>query len=309
MGQAAAVGIDVGGTKLLALVVDEEGTILERRRLESPRADVDGLVAAIVSASEEMAPGLPVGIGVAGIVSADGTLRYGPNLDLADVPLRALVRSELGLPVAVDNDATVALVGELRAGAARDHDDVVMLTLGTGVGGAVAVGGQVVAGTNAMAGELGHMPVLDGGRRCPCGNDGCLEAYASGRAIGLRARELVERSSDASQLREVEHVDGKAVTLAALDGDELALRVVIEAGYWLGVGIMGLVNALDPGIVVVGGGAATLAGQLMLPEAEVVVAERILGAAHRPVPPIVQAELEDDAGAVGAALLALDTSS
>lgn len=305
MTDAAAIGIDVGGTKLLAVAVAHDGTVRDRRRLETPRADADALVARIAGVARELGADLPVGIGIAGIVSRDGTLRYGPNVELRDVPLRARVETEIDVPVAVDNDATVALVGELATGAARDHDDVVLLTLGTGVGGAVAVRGELVTGGNGMAGELGHVPVLDGGRLCPCGNRGCLEAYASGSAIGARARELLAESDEATSLREASEVDGKATTLAALDGDELALRVLREAGYWLGVGITGLVNALDPDIVVVGGGAATLAAQLMIPEAQEVVSARILGAAHRPVPPIVRAELEDDAGAVGAAMLAL----
>lgn len=301
-----AVGIDVGGTKLLALAVTERGDIVERARRTSPVGDPDALVEEIVSLAREIGDGLPVGAGIAGIVGRDGVVRYGPNLEIEDVALRERLRTTLDVPVVVANDATVALFGELRAGAARGTEDVVMITLGTGVGGAVVVDGRLVEGSTGMAGELGHVIVRDGGRQCPCGNRGCLEAYASGSAIGLTGQQRLEETDDPSDLREADVVDGKAVTLAALDGDALALEVVREAGYWLGVGLVGIVNILDPELVVVGGGAATTAAPIVLPEAFQVISQRILGAGHRPVPELVQATLGDDAGAVGAALLALE---
>ncbi|MGH3442757.1 MAG: ROK family protein, partial [Nitriliruptorales bacterium] len=251
-------------------------------------------------------PGLPVGVGVAGVVGRDGTLNYAPNLDLTEVPLAARLHGELGVATAVKNDATVALYGEHRAGAARDARDVVMLTLGTGVGGAVLVDGRLVEGAQGMAGELGHIPVRDGGRKCPCGNRGCLEAYASGTAIGRAAQSALEDSDRPSSLRDVETVDGKGVTDAALAGDELARDVMADTGYWLGVGLVGIVNTLDPELVVVGGGAATAAWELLLPVALEVLEGRILGAGHRPVPELVPAELGDDAGAIGAALVLHD---
>lgn len=302
MGEPVAVGVDVGGTKLLALAVAEDGSVADRRRLTSPRGDADALVTTIVDAVGALGPGLPVGVGVAGAVGRDGTVRYGPNLEIADVPLEARLHRELGVPTSVKNDATVALYGEYRAGAARGARDAVMLTLGTGVGGAILVDGQLVEGASGMAGELGHVPVRDGGRRCPCGNRGCLEAYASGTAIGLAARAALAETDRPSSLSDVEEVDGKAVTEAALADDELALDVMREAGYWLGVGLVGIVNALDPEVVVVGGGAATTAWPILMPIAREILEDRVLGAGHRPIPEFVPAQLGDDAGAIGAAL-------
>lgn len=301
-----AVGVDVGGTKLLALAVSGGGQVVDRARTTSPIGDPDALVDAVVELVRELGEGLPIGAGVAGIVSRDGVVRYGPNLDIEDVPLRDRLRDALDVPVTVANDATVALYGEFRAGAARGAEDVVMVTLGTGVGGAVVAGGRLVDGATGMAGELGHVIVQDGGRRCPCGNEGCLEAYASGTAIGVAARRRLDETEDPSSLRDVGDVDGKAVTTAALEGDELALDVLREAGYWLGVGLTGIVNILDPELVVVGGGAATTASPIVLPAAFEVISRRILGAGHRPVPELVRASLGDDAGAIGAALLATD---
>lgn len=303
-GGAVAIGIDVGGTKLLALAVAEDGSVVGRERRTSPTGDPDALVDAVTELARGLGGGVPVGAGVAGIVDRDGVVRYGPNIEIDNLPLQESLTDRLGVPVTVANDATVALYGELQAGAARGARDVVMVTLGTGVGGAVVVEGRLVDGATGMAGELGHVIVRDGGRECPCGNQGCLEAYASGSAIGLVAQERLDGTDEPSELRNSDVVDGKAVTLAALDGDELALGVLREAGYWLGVGLTGIVNILDPELIVVGGGAATTASPILLPEAFEVMSRRILGAEHRPVPELVQASLGDNAGAVGAALLA-----
>ncbi|MDQ3931867.1 MAG: ROK family protein [Actinomycetota bacterium] len=296
----------MGGTKLLVAAVGSEGTILARERLPSPRGDPDELVARITTAATQLGPGLPLGVGVAGIVSRDGVVRYGPNLNVREVDLQRRLARTLEVPVIVRNDATLALYGELHAGAARDARDVVMLTLGTGVGGGIVAEGQLIEGSNGMAGELGHLTVEDGGRRCPCRGRGHLEAYASGSAIGLRAQELLNETDDPSNLREVDLVDGEAVANAAASGDGLALRVLREAGYWLGVGLMSICNALDPETVIIGGGASATAGRFLVPEAVEILGQRILGAGYRPVPPVVIAELGDDAGTIGAAILAYE---
>jgi glucokinase len=301
-----AVGVDVGGTKLLALAVDADGEVVGRQRLTTPRADADALVEALVEAASELASGVPVGVGVAGIVTREGDLRYAPNLQLQDVALGRRLEDELGVRAAVRNDVTVALHGEWQVGAGRGSDDVVMVTLGTGVGGAVVADGRLIEGAHGLGGEIGHIPVRDGGRPCPCGNRGCLEAYASGTAVAALARERLEDGDEHSALRELDEIDGKAVTLAAIDDDPLALEVLRESGYWLGVGLVALVNIFDPEVVLIGGGAATLSAPIVLPEAEGIVAERILGADHRDPPPVRRAALGDDAGAIGAALLARD---
>ncbi|MDP8960414.1 MAG: ROK family protein [Actinomycetota bacterium] len=301
--EAIALGVDIGGTKLLVAAVGSDGTILARERLTSPRGVPDDLVASIMEAATKVGPGLPVGVGVAGIVSRDGVVRYGPNLNIRDVDLQGRLMRDLEVPVVVRNDATVALYGELRVGAARGARDAVMLTLGTGVGGGIVAEGRLVEGTNGMAGEFGHLTVDDGGRRCGCGGRGHLEAYASGSAIGLRAQEMLNETDEASSLRAIDLVDGEAVARAAVDGDELALRVLREGGYWLGVGLMSICNALDPETFIIGGGASASAARFLVPEAVEILGKRILGAGHRPVPPVVTAELGDDAGAIGSALL------
>lgn len=304
--EAIALGVDIGGTKLLVAAVASDGTILARERLTTPRGDPDDLVARITATVTRLGPGLPVGVGVAGIVSRDGVVRYGPNLDIRDVDLERRLTRHLEVPVIVRNDATVALYGELYAGAARGARDVVMLTLGTGVGGGIVAEGRLVEGANGMAGELGHLTVEDGGRRCACGGRGHLEAYASGSALGLRAQELLNETDDASSLREVDIVDGEAVANAAAGGDQVALRVLREGGYWLGVGLMSICNALDPEAVILGGGASAAASRFLVPEAVEILGQRILGAGHRPVPRVVIAALGDDAGTIGSAMLAYE---
>ncbi|MFN2555759.1 MAG: ROK family protein [Nitriliruptorales bacterium] len=302
--EAIAVGVDVGGTKLLAAAVGSDGTIVARERLSSPRGDPEGLVARITTAASELGPGLPLGVGAAGIVSREGVVRYGPNINIRNLDLQGRLTRDLDVPVVVRNDATVALYGELQAGAGRGVRDVVMLTMGTGVGGGIAAEGRLVEGANGMAAELGHLTVEDGGRRCACGGQGHLEAYSSGMVLGLRAQELLHETDDPSSLRGVTLVDGEAVTTAAANGDDVALRVLRESGYWLGVGLTSIVNALDPELLILGGGAAAAAARFLVPEAVEILRERILGAGHRPVPPLVVAELGDDAGMIGSALLA-----
>jgi glucokinase len=309
MSEAVAIGIDVGGTKMLAVSIDADGRIVERRRLTSPRADTAGLVGAVRDAAGELGSGLPVGIGVAGTVSREGALRYSPNLDLREVPLQQMISSELGVRVTVRNDATVALYGEVRAGAAKGSRDVILLTLGTGVGGAILADGTLIEGAGGLGGELGHIIVDDGGRLCPCGSRGCLEAYASGSAVGLRARERLAAEDVASTLRGLDDVDGKQVTLAARDGDGFAMEVLEEAGYWLGVGVTSLVNVVDPEIVVIGGGAATLSAPILIPVATKMMTERVIGSAYRDIPTIVPADLADDAGVIGAAMIVYDEGS
>ncbi len=231
-------------------------------------------------------------------------VRYGPNIGVRDLALAGDLSALVDQPVLVKNDATVAAYGEYRVGAAAAADDIVMLTLGTGVGGGIVVRDEIVEGRWGFAGELGHIIVSEGGRMCPCGNRGCLEAYASGTAIGLTARERLVDREISSSLREVVGLDGKAVTSAAVAGDAFARDVLVDAGFWLGVGMASLANALDPEMIVVGGGAATQAAEFMLPAARTAMADRLLGRAFRTAPEVVHATLGDDAGMVGAALLA-----
>lgn len=308
-----AVGVDVGGTKLAAGLVSADGSVLDRVRADTPDT-ADGIVDAIVEVVERFSTRhnlaqVPVGVGAAGLMSADGTVRFAPNLPWKNFPLREELVGRLPGVVTVDNDANVAAWGEYRFGAGRHaHQSLVMLTVGTGVGGGLVLGDRLLRGDGGMAGELGHLAVLEGGPECPCGATGCLEALASGTAIARFAREARQAGSIAatSPLASipVDDITGKEVTIAAHAGDPDAVELLTAAGRWLGVGIASLIAAFDPEIVVMGGGAMQ-AGHLLLEPAIAAAGERLVGRGYRDMCPIVAAELGDDAGMIGAAALAL----
>ena len=309
-----AVGVDIGGTKVAAGLVAADGSVLERVRRETPEAAgrIELLVADVARelAASAGLDRVPVGVGAAGLVDQRGVIRYAPNIDWVDYPLGQILAADLGWPVTMDNDANVAAWGEYCHGAASGaKTSMVMLTIGTGVGGGLVMENRLVRGVNGMAAEFGHMTVTADGPECGCGQRGHLEALSSGTAIGRRARERLkdgEAPADCLLLAlPVDEVTGKTVTVAAHRGDPFSRSVLAEAGTWLGVGIASLVNALDPEVVVVGGGAME-AGDLLLGPAVVAADAHVLGRAHRDVPPIVRAQLADDAGIVGAAMLALD---
>lgn len=304
--EAVAIGIDIGGTKLVAATIDGGGSVLERRRRETPANDEDLLVSTITSLIVELGAHLPVGVGIAGLVAPDGTYRYGPNLAVRDLPLQARLDEVTSATVAVTNDASAAALGEQRVGAGRGHRDTVLFTLGTGVGGGIVVDGELVVGSQGFGGELGHVIVLEDGRPCPCGNRGCVEAYTSGTSIGIIARERLAEGPDQTSLRDLPYVGGRAVTQAAQDGDRFAQHLLAEAGGWLGVAAASVVNALDPGIVLVGGGAARPAATWLLPSARAALADRLVGSGWRTPPPLELAALGDDAGMVGAGLFAAE---
>lgn len=304
-----AIGLDIGGTKIVAALVDRDGAILVERRVETP---VDGerrtaeLIALVDGLCKEHdLHTTTVGVGAAGLVDLDGVVRYAPNLDWRDYPLRRLLESELGLPVRVENDAAAAAWGEYVVGAGRDAaGGALMLTVGTGVGGGLVTEGRLARGAHGLAAEFGHIIIAEGGPRCPCGNRGCLEALSSGTAIGRAAREAVAARTlpEGSVLYDVDDLSGTDVTVAAQAGDAGAHAVLTEAGRWLGVGIASLVNSLDPEVVIVGGGVID-AGALLLEPATEAYHERLVAREHRSVPPVVAASLGDHAGVIGAALL------
>lgn len=300
-----AIGVDIGGTKIAAGVVDGDGAILRRQRRPTPVDDAKALGRATVEVIADLdAPDAPVGVGVAGWVDLDGRVRTSPNLPgLADEPLRERLEAELASPVAVLNDADAAAWGEFCLGAGREADALAMFMVGTGVGGGLVLHGQLVRGAHGAAGELGHLLVEEGGPLCACGNRGCLEAHASGNAIARKAR---ERRADgvlaAGSALASEELRGEDVAAAAADGDADALAVLADAGFWLGIGVASVVNAFDPAVVVIGGGAAG-AGGLLLEPARRACALRVLGAPAREAPPLVLGELGDP-GLIGAALMA-----
>ncbi|MEX2503628.1 MAG: ROK family protein [Egicoccus sp.] len=307
-----AIGIDIGGTKLVAATIAADGRVLDRRRRETPANDAALLLETLRAAIVELAAGrtdMPVGIGIAGLVSPDGVIRYGPNIGVRDIAIATELADTTSVPIAVVNDASAAALGEQRIGAARGHRDVVMMTLGTGVGGGIVVGGQLLLGAHGFAAEIGHLIVEDGGRPCPCGNRGCIEAYASGSSLGRTAAERVVVYDGETPLRGIDRPTGRDVSQAALGGDELAQQVLLEAGRWLGVAAASLVNVLDPEVLLLGGGAALPTSRWVVPAATEALAERMLGRPWRSAPAFELAALGDDAGMVGAAMLALDRTS
>lgn len=315
-----AAGVDVGGTKVLGRVLDpaDERVALSVARVDTPRGG-DATVAAIaaVVASLEADPAVQavgavtsVGVGIPGLVEASGVLRFAPNLPgVVEYPMRDRLRERLGRDVAVDNDANCATWCEYRLGAARGTTDAVLVTLGTGIGGGIVIGGRPYRGAHGFAGEPGHMQIDPHGPPCPCGRRGCWERYASGSGLGRLGRDAAAAGRAARVVAlaggDAEAVRGEHVTRAAMDGDADAVAIMGEFAHWFAVGVANLVNILDPDVVVVGGGLAG-AGDLFLGPARRAFATLVLAPEHRPDVPIVAAELGPDAGAIGAALLARD---
>ena len=314
---AATIGVDIGGSKILAGVVDSNGRVLARARVATPHLSTTPLVVedTIVDAvrrlrSENDLEVAAAGIGAAGFVDAAGALvRFSPHLSWRDEPVRDALAGRLDLPVVLDNDANAAAAAEMAYGAGRGHRQVLCLTLGTGIGGALVIDGRVFRGANGMAGEFGHMQVVPGGRACECGNRGCWEQYSSGNALVRAARELLkERSAYAHVLHELAagdpaNVTGPLVTRAAAEGDRATLAIFQEVGGWLGTGLAGFVAAFDPELVIVGGGVSD-AGDLLLDPAREALRRTLTGRGFRPEPPLVTASLGADAGFIGAAVVA-----
>jgi glucokinase len=307
--ERVAAGVDVGGTKLLAVAVAADGEVLDELKVATP-ASADGVVEAIADIAESWGDHLPVGLGIAGLVDREGVLRVSPNLPgIASYPFGARLTERLGAAVIVDNDATLATWGELKAGAARGATDAVFVGLGTGIGGGVVSGGVLQRGANGFGGEAGHMIVDPHGPLCPCGRRGCWERFASGTGLGRLARDAAQ-AGQAPRLVELaggdaELVRGEHVAVAAAAGDTTALDVVWEFAWWVAVGIANLVNVLDPEVVVIGGGLAEM-GEVLLDPVRSRYRELVLAPEHRPEVPIVAAQLGERAGAIGAALVAAE---
>ncbi len=304
----AAVGVDVGGTNLRVALVSAHGAVLEDRRAPSS-GDV---VADVLRLAAELGGGdLPLGIGVASLVRNRREAIFGPNLALGRVDLVEALGDGGRRTVVAENDANAATYAEWRLGAGRGHNHVVMVTMGTGVGGGAIVDGRLLRGASGFAGEAGHTPFVEGGRPCLCGRLGCIEAYASGGALAVTAAEALAQSDTPSSLRGLStvDVDGRAVHAAAIGGDALAIGVLEQTGRWLGQAVVGLVNLFDPSLVVVGGGVTDAVGDWVLPVLRATVRDQIEGHGHREPPLIERASLGDTAGMIGAALLALEAST
>jgi glucokinase len=308
-----AIGVDIGGTKVAAGVVDESGQVLTRSRRRTPSRDPEHLVDVVVEIVRQLRSEHDVdiiGVGAAGYIDADrANVLFAPNLAWRETPLRAKIADRLDTDVVIENDANAAAWGEFKFGAGDGDPDLVCLTIGTGIGGGLVIGGALHRGRFGIAGEPGHMRVVPGGRLCGCGNHGCWEQYASGTALVRAAREIAtERKDDAKRLLQlaggdVEAIDGPVVTRAAQEEDAAALDCFDEVGRWLGQGMADLAAILDPGRFVIGGGVAE-AGELLLRPARENFGISLSGRGHRPVAVIVPARLGTDAGVIGAADLA-----
>ena len=317
MADKLAIGIDIGGSKIAAGVVDEDGRVLARHRTDTPSTDPAAVLDAIADIAELFRREhhiRAIGIGAAGFVDVTGsTVLFAPHLAWRNEPLRDSVARRTGLPVLVDNDANASGWAEWRFGAAQNEPDVVLVTLGTGIGGSIIIDGQPYRGRWGIAGEFGHMQVVPDGLPCECGNRGCWEQYASGRVLTRRGREAAATGTELGRhLLEAaggsaEAIQGAHVTAAARDGDEEAVAWLTDVGDWLGVGVASIAAALDPGVVVVGGGVSD-AGALLLDPARRAFSRTLTGRGYRAEARIVVAHLGPEAGLVGAADMARITA-
>ena len=308
-----AIGVDIGGTKVLAGVVDDAGVVIETNRRLTPGHDVHQTEAVIADAVRELSARhevTAVGIGAAGWIANDrATVLFSPHLAWRDEPLRDALAGAIGVPVVVENDANAAAWAEYRFGAARDCAVAVMVTLGTGIGGGLVAGGVLYRGAYGVGCEYGHMSVVPEGRRCACGNRGCWEMYASGTALARDARELAAISPvGAHRLMQLaggdpDQLSGVLVTQAAREGDPAAVEIYTEMGRWLGKGMANLAAVIDPTVFVIGGGVSE-AGDLLLQPARQAFSESLTGRGFRPAADVRLAELGPEAGLVGAADLA-----
>ena len=304
-----AIGIDIGGTKIAGALVDAQGQIVLEERVPSPAGDPEAMVDAVVGLIERLSANHEVigaGVAAAGFIDADqSTIIYAPNISWRNEPFKAKLEAKLNIPVIIENDANAAGWAEYRYGAGRGFKHMIMLTIGTGVGGAVIVDSQMLRGGFGIAGELGHLRVVPEGLRCGCGQNGCLESYASGTALLRTARELAASDSpEGARLREIEaeagQLTGLEVYKAILEGDKGALRLLSQLGSWLGQAIGSLVAVLAPEFVVIGGGVSA-AGDLLLDPIREAYLAHLPARGYRPELKITTAEFVNDAGVVGAA--------
>ncbi len=303
------VGIDVGGTKALGVALDANGRIVAEGLRPTPRGEgsLPRLIETLAELAAELGPFDELGVGVPGLVTHDGVLRAAPNLDgVADFDVAGLLGDRVSRRVRVANDATCATISEWRYGAGRGATDMLLVTLGTGIGGGLVAGGQLQRGRHGFAGEYGHMVVDPVGPPCPCGRRGCWERYASGSGLARLAREAavgrrVSRVLDIAG-GDPEAVRGEMVQQAAREGDADALAVIDDFGRWVALGLVNLTNALDPEMFVLGGGLAAGA-DLYLDPIKKWFRELLYQPELRPMPAVAFAEWRERAGAVGAALL------
>jgi glucokinase len=307
-----AIGVDIGGSKVAAGVVDDDGRVIDQERRATPGDDVaqtEAVIVEVVNALADRHEVVAVGVGAAGWIADDhATVLYAPHLAWRYEPLRDALADRIRLPLVIENDANSAAWAEYRFGAAQGHKVIVCVTLGTGIGGGLIINGSVYRGAFGVACEYGHMTLVPDGRRCACGNRGCWEMYASGRALARDARELAADSPVAAAgmielAGSVDLLSGPIVTAAAQAGDAAAVSICTTMGRWLGHGLASLAAVLDPSLFVIGGGVSA-AGEILLRPAREEFEHTLTGRGFRPVAGVALAALGPDAGLVGAADLA-----
>jgi glucokinase len=307
-----AIGIDIGGTKIAGALVDEHGAIVREARVATPVKDPAALVDAVVGVIQDLRANeqvLGVGVAMAGFIDdQQANVIYGTNFGWKNYPLKSEIESKLDIPVIIENDANAAGWAEYRFGAGQGHQHMIMLTLGTGVGGAIIVDGKMLRGGFGVAGELGHMRVVPDGLPCGCGQRGCIESYASGTALLRTANELVDSGDPmGARLAELKQsagqLTGAEVYQALLERDPGAVSLLTTLAGWLGQAIASLSAILDPEVVVIGGGLSQ-AGDLLLEPVRASFRKYAPAGGFRPELAVVTAEFVNDAGVVGAADLA-----
>lgn len=310
------VGVDIGGTNLKAGLVDENGVLLATQKMKvASIADDDGLAWTVASLVQELAHtvNIPVsdvasvGVGVPGTVEIrSGSINYTCNLPLRNVPLRKLFHRYLSIPLYIENDANCAALAEFLVGAGRDSKRFVTITLGTGVGAGIVHNGKIYHGANGMAGEVGHMVIQRGGLPCPCGRHGCWEQYASATGLIRRTEEEMEASPRSllhAVAKENGAVDGRTAFQAAERGDQVAIHLCREYAEELGCGLVNLINLLHPERVAIGGGVAAAPESLLLQPLREIVTRESYARHGGVIPAVVRAQMGNDAGIIGAALL------
>jgi glucokinase len=304
-----AIGLDVGGTKIAGAVVDETGAVLTELVEPTPEeSDAESVTAVLLDMIERLRSEhdvVAIGVGAAGIVEWPiGTMLWAPNNAYRDWPVREQLEKSTNLPVVVDNDANVAALAEARLG--EPFPNMMLVTVGTGIGGGLVMNGDIYRGPTGMGAELGHIILNPDGPRCGCGNHGCFEAYASGTALTRMGRDAAADDPDGVIARlGAGEVTGHTVVQAVQQGDETATALFARLGRWLGVGIASLANIFEVDAVVVGGGLVET-GELLLAPARAAAREFAYAPTARGITPIVPATFGGDAGKIGAALLALD---
>ena len=311
------LAIDLGGTKVLTAIISNQGQVMAKERCltladEGPEAVINRILSAIDHLLSQRKINLSqldsISIAAAGAMDFEkGLITLSPHLPRwHDVPLRDIVKEKYKVNTFLINEASAAALGEHYFGAGRGINNLILLTVGTGIGGGIIINGKLYSGASGSAGEIGHMTIDDNGPRCSCGNTGCLETLVSGTAVTKEAIKRIrqgERSSIAEIVGgKVENITAEKVSLAAQDGDSLALEVILKAATYLGVGLVNLVNIFNPEMIIIGGGMAKM-GDLLLNPARQVVRERAFQLPAQAVQ-IVPAQLGDDAGVIGAAVFA-----